>query len=77
MITSEKEIRIPVSGKASMNIIISSPVRPDKKQIRGDFAICKTEYSDLGISAYIESLQCLNITNLAILNWDYHFNSFC
>jgi hypothetical protein len=29
-----------------MNIIISSPLRPDKKQIRGsDFAICRTGYN--------------------------------
>ncbi|KAK2976687.1 hypothetical protein RJ640_004288 [Escallonia rubra] len=38
-----KEYDLPVSGKVSMNIIISSPVRPDKKQIRGScLASCKT-----------------------------------
>lgn len=32
---------IPVSGKASMNIVISSPVKPDRKQTRGTcFATC-------------------------------------
>ena len=34
-----------------MNIIISSPLRPDKKQIRGSaFAICRTEYTFIILS---------------------------
>lgn len=37
-------ISLPVSGKASMNIIISSPLKPDKKHIRGtDLSICRAQ----------------------------------
>ena len=41
-----RKIPIPVSGKASINTIISSPLRPDKKQIRGsDLATCGRKYT--------------------------------
>lgn len=48
--TREGESPIPASGKVSMNIIISSPVRPDKKQIRGnDWAICRAKHKHLHV----------------------------
>jgi len=39
---------LPLSSNASRNIIISSPVRPDRKQIRGScLAICINDTSTL------------------------------
>lgn len=40
-LSEEMKTYLPVSGYASMNIIISSPVNPDNKHTLGnDFAIC-------------------------------------
>lgn len=41
---------IPVSGKASTNIIVSSPLKPDKKHIRGsDLSICNARHKMLNM----------------------------
>lgn len=56
--SAPKRFFIPVSGKASTNIIVSSPLKPDKKHIRGsDLSICNARHKML--NTYVTIHSCI------------------
>ena len=63
-----QERHLPASGNASTNIIISSPVRPERKQIRGaSFTACKQKEEKItNIPSIIEEFPETSEQNLKI-----------